>query len=504
MSAGAVHGLELLRGGYDTSTDVLVIGSGAGGAMAAANFAAAGRQVVVVEAGARLRSRDMSRDAPSFLARNYWEGGLRLIYGTGAIPQMTGRCLGGSTVVNSAIMLKMPDWVRAEWEAEEGIPWLRDGTLDRAYARVFERLKVAPTPMSVMGPKNLRTRDILSAAGVASAPLPRAVSGCQGCGDCITGCPQGAKQSVDLNLLPDAVRDGAQIFTCSEVDRLIFAGGRAVGAEGRVVCPDTHQTTGRFRVRAREVVLAGGVINTPGILLRSGVRKRVGDRFQMHLSCGAVAVLPDRVDPWVGATQGWGAISPDIRGLKYESLWAAPSLIMVKWGGLGQEWLQQLQDVKHACLVVAVYRGQTDGRVRLRLDGSPGAKLWIPDAEARTMLRGLHRVVGGMFAIGARRVTTSTSGPAAELDHPDQVDRLLDPRMRARDVDMTGNHIFGSVRMSARADRGPVDLDGRVRGVAGLSVMDGSLCPSPTAVNPQATIMAMADVLSRRMADLPA
>ena len=107
-----IHHLESIRQGFDLSCDVIVVGSGAGGAVAAANFAAAGLKTVVLEAGPQVRNEDMTRDAPRFLARYFWDGGLRLMTGSSAVPCMQGRCLGGSTVSNSAIMYKLPDWVR--------------------------------------------------------------------------------------------------------------------------------------------------------------------------------------------------------------------------------------------------------------------------------------------------------------------------------------------------------------------------------------------------------
>ena len=93
-----------LERGFDAEADAIVVGSGAGGAVAAANLAKGGLRTIVLEAGPRIRESEMTRDAPKFLARYFWEGGVRVIGGTSQIPSMQGRCLGGSTVVNSAIM----------------------------------------------------------------------------------------------------------------------------------------------------------------------------------------------------------------------------------------------------------------------------------------------------------------------------------------------------------------------------------------------------------------
>src|SRR6266511_27131 len=191
-SADMIYELDEVRRGFDIDCDAVVVGSGAGGAMAAANLARAGLRTVVLEAGPRIRAEDMTRDAPLFLARYFWDGGLRMIGGTTQIPSLQGRCLGGATVVNSAIMLELPAWVRSIWREQPGVQLFEGPALARAYQRVFERLGVGPTPMAVMGRRNLTVKRALEAVGIAGAPLPRAVVDCKGCGDCLTGCVDGS------------------------------------------------------------------------------------------------------------------------------------------------------------------------------------------------------------------------------------------------------------------------------------------------------------------------
>lgn len=499
-----IRDLEDVRGGFERSADAVVVGSGAGGAAAALALAEAGLDVVVVEAGPRVRSEDLGmRDGPRFLSRYYWEGGLRMVLGSGAWPVMSGRALGGSTVVNSAIQFRLPDWVREDWITTGGLAHLRGPALDAAYDRVFGRLGVGPTAEEALGRKDHVTRDVLTAAGVPNGPLPRAVVGCRGSGSCLTSCPSGAKQSVDRSYLPDAVRHGAEVFTCAPVERLLFEGGRAVGVTGTVTEPFTREPLGAFTVRAPRVFLAAGTMHTPVLLQRSGVTLggRVGGSFQAHISGLALGVMPERVDPWRGATQGWGGFSDRVQGLKFESLWAPTALIAAEWGGLGHDLARMLPDFGHAAMIVMVYRAPVSGSVRARRNGMPDVRMWVPPSAIHTVMGEVHRVTTAFLDQGARYVFTGVKTVPERITTRDQADALLDRRIRGRHVTMTCNHTFGSCPMGPDADRAVVGLDGRVHGVPGVWITDASVFPSPSAVNPQATVMALADLTARQAAD---
>lgn len=499
-----IYHFDDLKDGYTVDADVVIVGSGAGGAMAASNFVEAGFKTVLVEAGQQIRLEDMTRDAPKFLAKHFWEGGLRMLIGNGIIPSMQGRALGGSTISNSAIMFRLPQWVRNEWIEEHGLSQLKDEAFDASFDRIFKQMKVAPTPMAVQGPRNLAIRDALESMGIESGPLPRAVQGCEGAADCLIGCASGAKVSVDRAYLEDAVKNGLTIYTCSEVERILMDGTRATGIEGHVVDNSDWQRHGKFRVNAPRVIVAGGALQSPVLLQKSGIKHRgaVGGTLKAHLSGGVFATMDRPMHPWVGATQGWGAISKDIQGMKFESLWADPSTLLVKWGGFGADFLQQLTDVERITVGAVVYRGACSGSVRAQPNGMPLPTFWISKEGAQTTFRGMKILADGLFKTGAESVYVGRlPGTDGFLRSKEETSALLSPKLRGQHLPMTGNHIFCSVRMTAD-EKTPVDLDGKVRGVEGVWVADASILPTQTAVNPQATIMALADIVTRKAADL--
>src|SRR5262249_19531726 len=147
---------------------------------------------------------------------------------------------------------------------------------------------------------------------------------------------------------------------------------RAVGVRGFVIDPRGLRRLAPFRVQARRaVVLGAGAAQTPVLLLKSGVHVRhtVGSHFFAHIGGGMVGIMPQVIDPWIGATQGWGAISDQIPGMKYECLWASPSVLMVRWGDVGRAFLERLGEVKHATVIALVYRANVSGSVTVGLGG---------------------------------------------------------------------------------------------------------------------------------------
>jgi choline dehydrogenase-like flavoprotein len=152
-------------------------------------------------------------------------------------------------------------------------------------------------------------------------------------------------------------------------------------------------------------------------------------------------------------------------------------------------------------VIAAIYRARVSGRVRARRDGTPSLRLWVPDAEARVVYRGLKTAADALLRVGARYVHTGIPGVPSELRSEADTRALLDHRLGARHLQMTLNHIFGSCPMGRDPATSSVDEHGKLRGVEGLYLADASLFPSPSAVNPQATIMALSDIISRRLAE---
>jgi choline dehydrogenase-like flavoprotein len=295
-------------GDTELQADVVIVGTGPGGAAVARALAASGRRVVMVEEGpARPRFR------PNFTHTSRYhmqEGGAMVATSTdGMMPIAAGRGVGGGSLVNSAICFRTPDHVLEEW-----VPRLGG---DRRYgpealAPVFDELEgilqVGVTRDEVAGENNRIVVRGAQALGLPGGLVRRNTPGCNGCGICNFGCPVGGKASVDRNLVPMARADGAVVQADTKVHQILVRDGRAAGIVGRVHHPDTRQTVGQLTVHAPEVFVCAGGIGTPRLLHHAGLAERLGPAVGAHLHVhpgnAVIGICEHPVKMWSGATQG--------------------------------------------------------------------------------------------------------------------------------------------------------------------------------------------------------
>jgi len=263
--------------------DYLVVGSGAAGASAARLLADRTSSLAVVEEGPAVATEEfVDRTFPT-LARLYRQMGAQVTSGRAPMLVIQGRCLGGSTVVNSAIIRRLPEGVWQEWADTHGLgAALPYAEVDRASDEIESELHVAPTDAAIWGGNNRLLSSAAASAGMSGGPTRRNAPGCRGSARCNLGCPHGAKQSMQVSYLPYARNKGAHLITDERVERVIWRGRRAIGV----------QTSRRALIANKAVLVAASAIQTPGLLWRSGLRgPHLGRHFQGHPGMAVVGLF---------------------------------------------------------------------------------------------------------------------------------------------------------------------------------------------------------------------
>lgn len=510
-SAGIASGWKVLDAATFTASrtldaDVAIVGSGAGGGIAAEILSQAGLNVLLLEEGG-LHTSDSFRDMDEARAyRELYQEAAARATSDGAISILQGRSVGGSTTVNWSSSFRTPPQTLAHWAAEHAVTGHGEADMAPWFAQIEARLGMAPWAMDA-NPNNAVLRRGCQALGWEWHVIPRNVKGCWNSGYCGLGCPVNAKQSMLVSTIPAALAHGATLVHRLRVRSIDHDGKRVRGLTAEALGHDGYTATGiSVTVRARYVIAAGGAINTPALLLRSRVpdpHERIGQRTFIHPVNLSIAEMPEEIDPYYGAPQSvasdhfqWrnGATGP--MGYKLEVPPMFPGISAGVFNSLGEDLRRQMAALPNTNAMLALLRDgfvadSPGGRVRIAKNGSPILAYEVSDYVWDGVRRAYLSMAEAQFAAGARRVrpahldgTNYTSWAQAR----DGIGSL--PLKKFRALLFTA-HLMGGCAMSDDPKRGVVDSSGRHHHLAGLSVLDGSVFPTSIGANPQLSVFAL-------------
>jgi choline dehydrogenase-like flavoprotein len=482
-----------IRGRVEERADVCVVGSGAGGAVVAKELAEGGLSVIVLEEGAYFRRSDFQGSPWERMQRLYRNRGLTAALGRSVVPIPLGKCVGGTTVVNSGTCFRTPERVLHRWEAT-GIEGVDPASMEAIFQRVEEELSVQPVPWEVIGRNALTFQRGVEALGLHGRPIQRAIRGCRGCGVCTFGCPSDAKQAMHISYLPKAAAHGARVLAGCRADRILVEDGRAMGVEADILDPATEQVQGRLRVRARVVVLAAGAIHTPALLMRNGLGGGpVGRNLSIHPATSVGALFDEEVFGWRGTLQSYYVDDlHESLGVLLEATSPLPGVGAVNLPGAGPELKQALADYKHLASVGLFVSDSATGRVvSSRWWSEPLAFYSLSRQDAVRLQRGMALAAEVFLEAGARTVYTGLAR-LPNLASRRDLERLRHTVVRPEELTVVGFHPMGTCRMGRDPAMSVVGSYGESHAVRNLFLADASVLPSCAGVNPQVTIMALA------------
>jgi choline dehydrogenase-like flavoprotein len=288
------------------------------------------------------------------------------------------------------------------------------------------------------------------------------------------------------------------VLTSVQVQRVLVEGRRAVGVSGQVVAPFRGRRSHRFRVDAKEVVLAAGCVATPVLLRRSGDLAdgsgQVGRNLQFHPGVAVMGVFPEPTTPQFGATQAYQSLQFLREGFKMETLWVPPSVLAVRLPGLGHAYKEHLARLPR-CAVWDAFAScnRSLGRVvprRASLD--PVLHYRLHPEDVKILQRALWALAELFFAAGAESILPGVHDLPDEIHSLREVEALRGRGLRANQLVSAGNHVFGTTRMHGDPRRGVVDEWGRCHDLDGLTIVDTGIFPQSPGVNPMYAGMALA------------
>jgi choline dehydrogenase-like flavoprotein len=482
--------------------DVVIVGTGAGGGMTAEALAQAGLRVVMIEEGPLKTSKDFKLREGDAYPQLYQESAARKTKDK-AINVLQGRCVGGSTTVNWSTCFRTPPETLAHWQKEFGLSTMNEAALAPWFAKAEARLNISPWQMPPNENNDLLTRGAAK-LNIPTSLISRNVKGCWNLGYCGIGCPTNAKQSMLTTTIPGALALGAQLYTRMRAQRFVLKGDRVESLQCEALAADGIFTNGHaLTVKAKHFIVAGGSINSPALLMRSGVPNEsglLGKRTFLHPVPVVAARMPNKVEAYNGAPQtvfsdhflNTQAITGEI-GFKLEAPPIHPLIFASTLNGFGNDHARWMGDLPYVHVLLALLRDgfhpeSVGGSVQLRGDGSAELDYPITEYVWRGVRRALLAMAEIQFAAGAEEVvavheaaTRTRTWRAAKA----QIEALP---MNALATRVVSAHVMGGCPMGADAKRGVVDADGRYFGLQNLSVHDGSVFPTSIGANPQLSI----------------
>lgn len=486
--------------------DVIVVGSGAAGAVVAAVLAERGVDVILLEEGPEVLPEVLRTDMASSLKHLWREGGFQAAMGRSVTPILQGRCVGGTTVINGAIIHRMPEPIHALWRQEFGLSdrWSYD-ELTRAFDELDVALSVAPTPERLLGGNGVLMKNALAARGLQGNAIARNAVDCQGSSHCNQGCPSGRKQSMANTMVPRALRAGARLHAGLSVQRVSLKGDRADGVWVRQAERGGGLRGPRMRLKARHaVVLAASAIQTPQILLRSKLGTRsglVGRRLQAHPGTAVVGEFDVPVKLRVGATQSFESTHFWHERMKFETVAMPVELMAARLPGLGAALVNQIADYNHLAVWGVQVRAKAHGSVGLGMFGGTRLNYDLTTEDVRVLARGVRTLGELMFEAGAAAVYPGVYGLPERITSADALKALDALDHDPARYHCIAAHLFGTAVLGPSPSRSVVNPALQCHEVGNLYVADSSVFPTNLGVNPQHTISAVAYLLGESLAE---
>jgi choline dehydrogenase-like flavoprotein len=491
------------EGDTTLEADAVVIGSGAGGAVIAARLAERGLKVVVLEAGGYFNEADFNQVELWAHQNLYWRGGPTPT-GDQNVTLQAGACLGGGTTVNWTNCLRTKAWIREEWASEHGLEDLATPAFDEHLDAVWERLAVNERCSELNRPQQ-NMQGGAEALGWSFTKVTRNwdpdrhdpdLAGYMGFGDAT-----GAKQSTLRTYLQDAVDHGADVLVGCWAERVLVEGGRAAGVQATWSDRETGRAA-KVTVRAPQVVVAAGALESPAVLLRSGIGgPATGEYLRLHPCTATFGDYGSDQQAWWGpphaglvnefanVEDGHGFL---VEGVQYTTALGSSAVPYTT----AAEHKQAMHDFRDSATFIGLVRDHGHGRVTIDEQGMAVPWYALTDPlDVRNTHRALDAQIRLHAAAGARRVQALAYG-APTWRVGDDLDafiaRVQQIPLRAGGHKLFAAHQMGSCRMGRDPQSSVADPRGELHDVPGVWIGDASAFPSPSGTNPMITIMALA------------
>jgi len=494
---GFVAGRDL-DGDIVLHADAVVIGTGAGGSVALRELARAGLDVIALEEGGHLVSRDFNQREDVMIPTLFQDAGGRATEDM-AIRVLQGRGVGGSTVHNTNLCKRTPDEILDVWARRCGVEGAGPAEMRPVFEAMERDLSVSEIPATMRNANNEALRAGAAALGWRAGPLRHNRVGCQQSGFCELGCSYDAKQNALKIMLPAAVDAGARVYSDVEALRITHEGGRVTG-----VVAAARDAEGRrkaaIQVWSPVVVLAASAVGSAALARRSAVpdpHGQLGRGLRMHPGAVAAGTFDREIAGWRGIPQSYECTEflsheeGSDRRVWIVTAFAHPVGAAAVLPGFGAAHMAAMRGYPRLAVLTAMVHDETSGEVDVDANGNPILRYTMSEGDRRQLAQGLVACARILLAAGATEVTIPAI-PPIRVRSAAQLDRVDPSAIRPHSVPLTAVHPMGTMRMGNDPKTSVVGSTGEHHQLKGLFVADGSLFPTSIGVPPQISIYSFA------------
>ncbi len=479
------------------SADVCVIGSGSAGSVLAMEMAEAGLSVVVLEEGGHYSGADLNQDERDMLGSLYRQRYTKDLN----IALTQAKCLGGGPLINMADCVRTPDPVLEMWSRKYGIPDVTPERMRPYFEKAETILKASRITDDQLNPNNLIVREGSRKLGYPGDNFVNNRVDCLGCGFCLLGCTYGRKQSTILNYLPRALAAGASIYVSTRADRIEQKDGKAGRVVGTVLDPKTGKELAPIEVTAHVIMLAANTVNTPQILLASGIANSsglVGKNLLLQPHTMVSAFFDDELRSYRGIPQSYACTRFEeadedrgLSGFRIEGGFTLPGQVSTIIPGFGPEMKDLMTRYNNMANVMVLVYDEPAGQVSINRHGRPVITYALSDEVKTRMTTAMKEAARIFFAAGARQVMFTYELPTI-IDNVSGISIVDERGIRPDTLTLMSFHMQGTCRMGTDPAVSVVDAYLESHDVRNLFVVDASVTPSTAASHNMLPVMAMA------------
>ena len=470
----------------EIEVDVVIVGSGAAGGAYAYEMARKGHAVAIVEEGNYFKRIDMTGDRIDMMTKLYRHQGNSFAVSNCPIWLPTGRCVGGSTTINSGTSMRPPDNIIESWKTRLG---LNDLGLEKYYPEVEKMLDTKPVEEKIVGGISNVLKDGLKDSNQCKT-LTRAETGCDGQSYCVIGCPIGAKRSTDISYVAEAMKNNAYLFSNYKVEKILMENNKAIGIKATL---PNYGDEFSLTIKARQVVLAAGTLNTPRLIKKSKLNKnlkQLGKNLTIHPALTVGAIFNKTVREKLFVPQSVGVLGIKSDNYILEGYTLPNDSVPVAFINFGSELDYIMDNISKFTNFSSILKDPVKGR--LLLTNNSSTPIYFLNSKVKKALKESMIFLGNIFFdAGALNVYVPVSG-FSKLQNKNELNTLLQTKISSFSFTLSAYHPLGTCQMGDSPKNSVVNRNGEVWGVENLLAIDGSIIPGPLKANPQVTIMANA------------